>query len=60
MSRAKFGSLFEGQGHSMTIKHKRVRPIIRYLKSYLKLFHIKYHHIETTSRAQHLGCYFES
>jgi len=27
MSRATFGSLFEGQGHSMTFQHNHVRPI---------------------------------
>jgi len=32
MSRATFGSLFEGQGHSMTFQHNCVRPITFWLK----------------------------
>jgi len=35
VSRATFGSLFEGQGHSMTFQHNRVRPITSFFEVYL-------------------------
>jgi len=54
------GRYLEGQGHSMTLQHNRVRPITLLFEVWFrKIFHRNDHHIETTCPAQHLGRYLE-
>ena len=45
----------------MTLQQNRVRPITLFViwSRILQLFHRNDHHIETTCRVQHLGCYLE-
>jgi len=44
--------------HSLTLQQNRVRPITSYFE-FGKTVHRNYHHIKTTCRMQHLGCYLE-
>jgi len=50
----------EGQGHSITLRQNRVRPItLLFEVGFKKIFHRNDCHIETTCRAQYLGRYLE-
>jgi len=54
------GHYLEGQGHSMTLKQNRVRPLSFLIKVlFKKLFHRNDCHFETMCRAQHLGRYLK-
>jgi len=60
VSRARFGCVLEGQGHSMTLHQKLCLPHnLVFWSLILKLFYRNYHQNETMCREQHLGRYLE-
>jgi len=54
------GCYLEGQGHIMTLKKNRIRPVPLFFEVRIKkLFHRNDRHVRTTCRAQYLGRYLE-